>query len=178
LLLFILSIFSPEFQIDLFKSENVSGLLLNGLIAGIMVGIFEEIGWTGFVIPRLLHRNSIFKTGLIVGLLWGFWHFILFWENESFLGALPFLILIGRLFSWLPPFRILMVWIYKRTKSLLLVILTHLSLVVTTTVIVPMTLAGTGLLIWLLVWSLLLWFLAFIVLRLDQSKLQNTRPIN
>ena len=42
-------------------------------MAGLMVGIFEELGWTGFAIPRLRLRYNVFTTGIIVGLVWGAW---------------------------------------------------------------------------------------------------------
>lgn len=171
LILSVLSFLNPDFQIGLPDSGNTASLLLNGIIAGIMVGIFEELGWTGFVIPRLTLRYNIFTSGLIVGLLWGLWHFILFWEKDSFFGVLPLLLLLGRLFAWLPPFRIIMVWIYHSTGSLLLTILTHVSLVVTTTVIVPMSLTGKALLTWIITWGVVLWILAGVVLIINRSVL-------
>lgn len=177
LLLLALSLLSSEFQLNIFKSDNLASLLLNGIIAGVMVGIFEEIGWTGFIIPRLSQRYSILANGLIVGFLWGAWHFILFWERESFFEALPLLILLGRLFVWLPPFRVLMVWIYSRTESLLLVILTHVSLVFTTTTLVPMTLTGISLLTWILIWGVLLWVVVFAIIVVNRRKLSE-QPID
>jgi len=170
LILFILSLFNPVFQNGFSNSENIAPLIINGIIAGIMVGIFEEVGWTGFLVPRLNLRYNILVTGLIVGVFWGFWHFILFWEKDSFVQLLPLWVLLGRLLAWLPPFRIIMVWIYKSTGSLLLTILTHASLVFTTTVIVPMTLTGTNLLTWLIIWGVSLWILALIVLRVNRIK--------
>ncbi|HPF02315.1 MAG TPA: type II CAAX endopeptidase family protein [Bacteroidales bacterium] len=163
IILFILACISPEFEIGLFNSEAKSGLILSGIITGLMVGIFEEVGWSGFLIPNLRLRHNIIITGIIVGLFWGAWHFILFWERDSFLGYMPLLILTGRLFTWLPPYRILMVWILDRTESLFLVILTHASLVFTTTVLVPMTLKGENLLIWLAVWSASLWIVVIAI---------------
>ena len=142
-ILLVLSRFSPEFN--------------PGIFTGLMVGLFEEIGWSGFIIPNLRKRYSIVITGLIVGIFWGAWHFILFWERDSFSGTLPLLILLGRLFAWLPPFRVFMVWMLDRTGSLFIVILTHASLVFTTTVLVPMTLTGNKLLTWLILWGAVLW---------------------
>jgi membrane protease YdiL (CAAX protease family) len=63
-----------------------------------MVGIFEELGWTGFAI-RMRQRYGVLGTGLIVGVLWGAWHFILFWEPDSFSVGLPLVLLLVRLFS-------------------------------------------------------------------------------
>ncbi len=158
-ILLVLSLFSPEYQPAIFDSGGNASIILTGIFTGLMVGLFEETGWSGFVVPAMRRRFSILSTGLIVGLVWGAWHFILFWESDSFSQTLPFFILIGRLFFWLPPFRVFMVWILDRTKSLLLVILTHASLVFTTTVLVPMSLDGTSLLIWLVAWGGALWIL-------------------
>ena len=159
LILLILSRLSPEFNIGIFSSNRTATFLLSGILIGLIVGLFEEIGWSGFIIPKLRLRYNIIITGLIVGLLWGAWHFILFWENDSFSGTLPLLIILGRLFAWLPPFRVFMVWILDRTESLLIVILTHASLVFATTVLVPMTLTGKSLLTWIILWGVILWII-------------------
>lgn len=162
-ILLILSRFSPAFDLAIFSSGEKTGIILTGIFTGLMVGLFEEIGWSGFIIPQLRKRYSILITGLMVGLLWGAWHFILFWEKDSFSGTLPLFIILGRLFAWLPPFRVLMVWILDRTGSLLLVILTHASLVFTTTVLVPMTLTGKNLLSWLVIWGAALWIIVLAI---------------
>lgn len=162
-ILLILSGFSPDFGPGIFRSDSNAGMILTGIFTGLMVGLFEEIGWSGFIVPQLRKRYNILITGLLVGLLWGAWHFILFWEEDSFSGMLPLLIILGRLFAWLPPFRVFMVWILDRTGSLLLVILTHASLVFTTTVLVPMTLGGRSLLTWLVLWGALLWILVLAI---------------
>jgi len=166
-ILFILSFFSPEFNPGFFSSNEKAFVLLSGIFTGLMVGLFEEICWSGFIIPRMRQRYQIMTTGLIVGLLWGAWHFILFWESDSFSGILPLLIILGRLFAWLPPFRVFMVWILDRTESLLLVILTHASLVLTTTVLVPVNLTGKNLLIWLILWGAVLWIVVLAIARFN-----------
>ncbi|MEW6403145.1 MAG: CPBP family intramembrane glutamic endopeptidase [Chloroflexota bacterium] len=152
-----LLLLSPEFLPGIFTTDDKSSLLLSGLAAGLMVGIFEELGWTGFAIPRLRLRYGILTAGLIVGLLWGAWHFLLFWESDSFFGALPLALLLERLFSWLPPFRILMVWVYDRTESLLVVMLMHASLVASQVILMPATISGIPLLIYILIWAAALW---------------------
>jgi membrane protease YdiL (CAAX protease family) len=34
----------------------------------------EEPGWHGYALPNLLKNNSLLKSGLITGVLWGIWH--------------------------------------------------------------------------------------------------------
>jgi membrane protease YdiL (CAAX protease family) len=154
--LLVLSLFSPEFTPLIFISDDKASLILMGLVAGLMVGCVEELGWTGFAIPLMRLRYSVFATGLIVGLLWGAWHFIMFWESDSFSGTFPLAILLVRLFSWLPAYRILMVWVYDRTESLLVVMLMHVSLVAAMIFFDP-PLTGWGLLTYLLARAAVLW---------------------
>lgn len=151
-----LLLFSPEFLPGIFTSDDKATLLLMGIVGGLTVGFFEELGWTGFAIPRMRLRYGVLATGLIVGLLWGAWHFLLFWESDSFSGAFPLALLLARLFSWLPAYRVLMVWVYDRTESLLVAILMHVSLVATLTIIDP-SLTGGGLLTFILVRAAVLW---------------------
>ena len=156
--LLMLSLFSPEFLPGIFTSDDKITLLLAGIVGGLMVGFFEELGWTGFATPKMRPRYSIVSTGLIIGLLWGAWHFLLFWENDSFSGVFPLALLIARLFTWLPAYRILMVWVYDRTDSLLVTILMHVSLVATLAIFDP-PLTGGGLLTLILVRSAVLWII-------------------
>jgi len=160
--LILLSFFSSEFVPSIFMSENKISLLIMGIIAGLMVGFFEELGWTGFAIPRMRLRYGVLATGLIVGLLWGLWHFLLFWEKDSFSGVLPLVLLLARLFSWLPAYRILMIWVYDHTESLFVVILMHTSLVATLMVIDPV-LSGGSLVIFILARAAVLWVIAGMV---------------
>lgn len=152
-------------------SENKISLLIMGIIAGLMVGLFEELGWTGFAIPRMRSRYGILETGLIVGLLWGLWHFLLFWEKDSFSGVLPLVLLLARLFSWLPAYRILMVWVYDHTESLFVVILMHTSLVATLMIIDPV-LSGGSLVTLILVRAAVLWVIAGMVTAARRQKIE------
>lgn len=45
----------------------------------------EELGWRAFLLTEIQKKNSIIKSGVIVGLIWGFWHFPL-WLVSGFTG--------------------------------------------------------------------------------------------
>jgi membrane protease YdiL (CAAX protease family) len=34
----------------------------------------EELGWRGFMLPRLMEKYTIFRSTVLVGLAWGLWH--------------------------------------------------------------------------------------------------------
>jgi CAAX protease family protein len=134
-------------------------LLVIGLAAGLMTGFCEELGWTGFVIPRLRLRYGVLTTGIIVGLLWGAWHFPLF-SGGDLSRALPLaLFLPVQLLSFLPAYRVLMVWVYDRTGSLLVAILMHVSLTASTLILQPLDVAGMRALTYDLVLAAALWLL-------------------
>jgi len=166
-----LSLLSPEFLPAIFTSDDKATLLLTGIVAGLMVGFFEELGWTGFAVPRLRQHHGVLTTGLIVGLLWGAWHFILFWESDSFSGALPLALLLVRLFSWLPAYRVLMVWVYDRTESLLVAMLMHVCLVASTVIVEP-PLTGGALLTYILVRAAVLWVVVAAVAVANRGQLE------
>ena len=91
-----------------------------------MVGILEELGWTGFATPHLRRRYRALSAGLLMGLMWGAWHYPMFAGSADPSGAIPApLVVAVFLFAWLPPYRVLMVWIYDRTGSLPVAMLMH-----------------------------------------------------
>jgi uncharacterized protein len=138
-----LSLTSPEFLPRILTTSDKAALLLMGIAVGLGAGVFEEIGWTGFAIPRLRLRYGVLSTGLIVGVLWGAWHFFMsFWASGVTSGELSMAVfvptwLLGILVGQLPAFRVLMVWAYDRTGSLLLAVLMHVSLAASTVILMP-----------------------------------------
>jgi membrane protease YdiL (CAAX protease family) len=142
-----------------FTADDKVSLVVIGLAAGLMTGFCEELGWTGFVIPRLRLRYGIPTTGLIVGLLWGAWHFPLF-SGGDLSGALPLaLFLPVQLFSFLPAYRVLMVWVYDRTGSLLVAMLMHASLTASTLILQPLDVTGMRAVTYDLILTAALWLL-------------------
>jgi hypothetical protein len=74
----------------------------------------------------------------------------------------PALMLAVLLFSFLPAFRVLMVWVYHRTGSLLIVMLMHWSLTSSTLILQPQT-SGMQVVMYDLVFAAILWILAAIL---------------
>jgi membrane protease YdiL (CAAX protease family) len=142
---------SPVFLPGIFASEAKVSFVLMGIVVALIVGIFEELGWTGFAVPTLLKlRYGVLATGLIVGVLWGAWHLLFndIWASVATSGGLPpalFAVVWGLTFlaGQLVAYRVLMVWVYDRTGgSLLVAMLMHASYAASTFIINP--LAGPG----------------------------------
>ena len=143
----------------LFASDDKASLLVFGLAAGLMTGLCEELGWTGFVIPRLRRRYGVLTTGLIVGLLWGAWHFPLF-SGGDLSGALPLALFLSvQLFSFLAAYRVLMVWVYDRTRSLPVAMLMHASLTASTLILQPIDVTGMRVVTYDLILTAAFWLL-------------------
>src|SRR5579859_1160865 len=54
-----------------------------GIAFGLFPGIFEEIGWSGYLVEMILRGRDPFRGAILLGLLWAFWHL----PVVNFLGA-------------------------------------------------------------------------------------------
>jgi membrane protease YdiL (CAAX protease family) len=79
----------------------------------------EEIGWRGYVLPRLQARYSALAAALITGVIWSLWHmpkFLTHWDWSYFV-----LFVVDTTAK-----SIILAWMYNGTRgSLLLVVLAH-----------------------------------------------------
>ena len=146
-----LSLRSPIFQ-----AGDKAAVLMTGIMAGLTV-VLEELGWTGFAVPRLKRRYGVVTTGLIVGVLWGAWHFLQgLYISGTYAGPLPVALFVALntlgAIAQLTAYRVLLVWLYDRTGSLLLVTLMHGSLTASTIFIFTPLAVGVSFLMygWLL----------------------------
>jgi membrane protease YdiL (CAAX protease family) len=160
-----MSAFSPEFLPAIVVNTDRTTVLIMGLTYGLLGGGFlEELGWTGFAVPRFRLRYGVVGAGLIMGLLWGAYHFsIIYWSGNP-TGALAVgLLLPAQLFAWLPPFRVLMVWMYDHTNSLLLAMLMHASATASMLILQPFGISGVMLLTYVLGMGVAYWLIVGVV---------------
>lgn len=94
------------------------------LISGLLAGILEEFGWSGFAFPRLQKIYGFVPAGLAMGFVVALWHLPLFFtpgqpqERFEFVPFLLTLIVVRFLFAW----------VYNGSGgSILLLILFHAS---------------------------------------------------
>ena len=164
LTLFGLSFTSLNVLPGIVTSTDRAGLLLVGVAVALGAGILEEIGWTGFAIPQLRRNHGTFATGALVGVPWGAWHLLtnVFWAAPAAAGELPLSVFVpasalGALIGYLLPFRMLMVWVYDRTRSLLVAILMHTSLTASVLILDPAGLYGARLLTYSFILAAVVW---------------------
>jgi CAAX protease family protein len=175
-----LSFVSSEFVPGFLTTSAKVSLLQFGFLAGLGLGtgLFEELSWTGFAIPRMRLRYGVFSTGLLVGLLWGAWHFLSNrWASGASSGVPLALFMPAILFSFLPPYRVLMVWVYDRTGSLFVAILMHASLVAFWLISMPHAIAGVPLVTWCLIWAAALWVVVGAISMAQGGHLSRRSPL-
>jgi membrane protease YdiL (CAAX protease family) len=124
LLVLVLRGYGPQLQtvtIEAAISAFAIQLLLNVFLGG---GLSEELGWRGFMLPRLCTRYSPLVASVLVAAAWFAWHvpgYILFNKAASD-PVLPFAVILF-------PFSIILTWVYLRSnQGLVLPILLHGSI--------------------------------------------------
>jgi uncharacterized protein len=132
--LFVLSRTSAVYLPAILTTSDRASLLLMALASPLLT-LPEELGWTGFAIPRLRRRYGWLVAGLIVGVLWAPWHLLqIVWVSRTMTVPLPLELFLP--LNFLAPtllaYRVLMVWVYDRTESLLVAVLMHASYIACT----------------------------------------------
>ncbi|MFC2072193.1 CPBP family intramembrane glutamic endopeptidase [Chloroflexota bacterium] len=65
-------VFGNQFQIQC--TVSLASVVPIFLMITLQAGLGEEIGWRGFVTPKLMEKRSALKSSLIVGAVWSVWH--------------------------------------------------------------------------------------------------------
>ncbi|HEX8510435.1 MAG TPA: type II CAAX endopeptidase family protein [Propionibacteriaceae bacterium] len=93
-------------------------ILVTLLTTILMVGLFEEVGWRGFALPRLQRRMPTLWAALTLGGIWALWHLPVLTSDPT--GQRPLLpFVIGILAQSL-----ILAWLYNNS-GLLIVIIFH-----------------------------------------------------
>jgi uncharacterized protein len=96
--------FSPAYAYQIFGPSVNLVLLIGPFFLFDAIANGEEIGWRGYVLPRLQSRYSALASSLIVGVIWGFWHlpkFLSHWDGVEFLFFMVSIVARSVLYTWL-----------------------------------------------------------------------------
>jgi membrane protease YdiL (CAAX protease family) len=171
---FALSLTSEKFLPGIIVTEDKISLLIFGLSYGLIGGgLLEELGWTGFAVPALRLRYNVIRTALIVGFLWGAWHFLVIYWMRNPTDEVPLALFWPiQLFSWLPAYRMLMLWVYERTGgSLFIAMLMHASLSASMLICQPQGMTGISLLTFILTFAAVLWIVTIVVYTTNRRRM-------
>ena len=113
---------------DLNAYKSIPAVLWAGFYAG---PLGEELGWRGFLLPKLQESYSAVKSAFIIALIWFLWHVPLFWapfgtlvsgDQISFLPVATYLIMITALSC-------IITWLVNESRgSVWIALLFHLSI--------------------------------------------------
>jgi uncharacterized protein len=152
-----------------------------GIVYGIVPGFLEEIGWSGFVFPRLCARLGVLPASLVLGVLWGCWHLPVI----DYLGAayphgaywLPFAL---AFITAMTAMRVIIVWVYCHTGSVLLTQLLHASSTASLAALGPVPILPAQETLWYAVYAGLLWVTAAAIIAAGGTRLMPShaeRPV-
>lgn len=138
-----------------------------GILFGVPAAFFEEIGWMGYVFPKLNRQHSALASGILLGLLWGAWHLPVI----DYLGAAT-----PHGAYWFPYFlaftaamtamRAVIAWVYTNTRSVLLAQFMHASSTGCLVIFSPAHVTAAQETLWYFVYAGALWVgVAIIALR-------------
>jgi membrane protease YdiL (CAAX protease family) len=143
------------------------GVLAREFVRVLFLGgpLGEELGWRGFVLPRLQARRTAFGASLLLGLIWGLWHIPLYFvpgtgQFETVSGGTSPAFAIGAFVVWTIGLSILFTWLFNETRgSLIVVILFHTS--INLGAFVPAAVGSTGAASFL--YAIVTWIVALVV---------------
>ncbi len=104
-------------------SGLITKQLMPQIVVIVLIALGEEYGWRGFLLPRLLKRFSVFNSSLILGLIWGFWHFPAYLIGTGVPLEMNFAVFL----LWVILGTLFISWIYYYTRSVLTSILAHIG---------------------------------------------------
>ncbi|UGV41380.1 CPBP family intramembrane metalloprotease [Methanococcoides orientis] len=136
-----------------------------GILGGLLAGFIEEIGWMGFAYPRMETKFGTWRATIYLALLHGLWHAMAgyLWEASTY-GVYWLPRFIAMWFVAMMAMRILLVWIYSNTGSLLLAQLTHASSSGFLIILSPSMISPANETLWFAVYAVILWIPAAIVI--------------
>lgn len=152
--LFSLAIGNPSNH-DYFNM-SLWGVTLATVISNIFFGaLAEEPGWRGYALPKMNQHFKPIISGIIIGLIWAFWHLLFYVFGSRPWSTFPQFIFTVTVISCI------YTWIYQKTKSIPLMVIFHVIHNLSNTVFInyhnPL-------------WGSIIYFLILLIILLFDSK--------
>ncbi len=80
----------------------------------------EELGWRGYVLPRLQQSSGPLTASLVIGVIWGIWHLPSFFDPDSIQSSLGLVFLAPYVVGTITN-SVIMTWLYNKAKASALV---------------------------------------------------------
>lgn len=97
----------------------------------------EEMGWRGYILPRLQAKHAALTSSLILGVVWGFWHlpkYIVHFSPSTFAWSILHFM----------AFAVLLTWLYNNARGSLLVVAVCHAISNTVAVFLPIANMASG----------------------------------
>lgn len=146
---------------------------LLGVLFGVPAGLLEEIGWTGYVFPKMALQSNELAASILLGLLWSIWHLPVI----NYLGTatphgtycLPFFLAFAVAMTAM---RVLISWIYTNTRSVFVAQLMHVSSTSSLVVFSAPRVTAAQEVAWYAVYGISLWLTVAIVAKAFGQRLR------
>ena len=97
--------------------------LMPQMLVIVLIALGEEYGWRAFLLPKLMNRFSVFHSSIILGFVWGIWHFPAYLIGTGVPQEMNFLVFL----LWVVLGTLFISWMYYYTRSVLTSILAHIG---------------------------------------------------
>jgi len=103
---------------------SIPAFVLTFVLLVLTDGLGEELGWRGFLLPRLLSRYQAVLASLILGFGWWLWHLPLIWTTGAAIEGQPLWLLLADLMAK----SLIFTYVFLGTQgSIFMAILLHAS---------------------------------------------------
>lgn len=95
---------------DVAAYTDWAALLATLVSTMVIVGLFEELGWRGFALPRMERRHTALAAALALGVVWAAWHLPELVSDPGEREPLAFLVIVVA-------YSVLIAWLYNSTDG-------------------------------------------------------------
>ena len=99
-----------------FPAMNLLSFFIYNLV---FFGFGEEVGWRGFVLPRLQTKFNALNSSILLTLFWASWHLPLFFYRPGY-TSMDMVGILGWIFSLLTG-SVLLTWLYNSSRGSILI---------------------------------------------------------